>query len=752
MKFCRWFIVVFFVVQAIPVITSAQTTSQAGPGNPSSPPPEEKKLGDYVVQQSFEFGYRAVDVSSQKLNASDPTSFAMYDTFVNQHTGPRLLEQTLSLQSPDHSGLLFDDLFVTSFGFGGDPNNVARAQISKYKWYDFNALFRRDWNYFDYNLLANPLNPSTSTPTILINSSPHRWDSVRRMTDLGLTLLPQSRISIRVGYNRNISEGPSSTTIPEASDDEPIETRLAQHNRMLSAVYQFGVDFKVLPRTNISYDQTISHTHNDNSWRDESFPWVLSNGTPADLGISWDTLAGSPCTTPFIPAPPNANEACSLYLAYSRSDHMRAHTPTEQLSFQSNYFRRLNLSGRISYSNLDFSGPFNDFFNGFYADSGTRQFTTTGPMKGNRISVSADIGGTFQITNKLRISDRFRFYNFRTPAQWNATTSTWLGTSALTPVGPTPDSVDNTIFAWFLGQNTKSNEINVEYDFSKHLGGNLGYRFRQMTYHHTDNTNDVTTGDVSSAEDFVDVNFHTALLGVWFRPSNKLRANFDAELTTADNFLTRISPRRLQQYRARARYQPVRWITLSATGNIYEARNGIQEISYNAHTRNFGFTATANRNDRFGVELAYNYNNVGSNAFICFQDTASSIPGNPFPCAADTEGGAPFETYQTYSNRNHFGTASFLLKPVKRLTTNVGYSIVRVNGDATTLNPLQPFGSLRSTFHRPLADVQFEIAPKWTAIARWNYYEYAEQNAFFGPTYPRGFHANATTLSLRYAF
>ncbi|HZQ70141.1 MAG TPA: hypothetical protein VFA68_16565, partial [Terriglobales bacterium] len=126
MKFYRWFIVVFFVAQAIPVITFAQTTGQAGPGNPSSPPPEEKKLGDYVVQQSFEFGYRAVDVSSQKLNASDPTSFAMYDTFVNQHTGPRLLEQTLSLQSPDHSGLLFDDLFVSSFGFGGDPNNVAR--------------------------------------------------------------------------------------------------------------------------------------------------------------------------------------------------------------------------------------------------------------------------------------------------------------------------------------------------------------------------------------------------------------------------------------------------------------------------------------------------------------------------------------------------------------------------------------------------------------------------------------------------
>lgn len=752
MKFYQFFLVLLFVVQGMPVTTSAQAAGQTGSGNPSSPPLEEKKLGDFVVQQSFEFGYRAVDVSSQKLNPTDPTSFAMYDTLVNQHPGPRLLEQTLSLQSPDHNGLLFDDLFVSSFGFGGDPNNVARAQISKYKWYDFSALFRRDWNYVDYNLLANPLNPSTSTPTILINNSPHRWNSVRRMTDLGLTLLPQSRISIRVGYNRNISEGPSSTTIPEASDAEPIETRLEQHNRMLSDVYQFGVDFKVLPRTNISYDQTISHSHNDNLWRDESFPWVLSNGAPADLGISWNTLAGSPCTTPFIPAPPNANEFCSLYLAYSRTDHMRSHTPTEQLSFQSNYFRRLNLSGRASYSKLDLSGPFNDFFNGFYADSGIRQFITTGPMGGNRISVSVDFGGTFQITSKLRISDRFRFYNFRIPTQWNATTSTWLGTSALTPVGPTPDDVDNTIFARFLGENTKSNEIDMEYDFSKHVGGSLGYRFRQTTYHHKDDTNDITTGDVSSGEDLVDVNFHTALAGVWFRPSDKLRASFDAELTTADNFLTRISPRRLQQYRARVRYQPVRWITLAATGNIYESRNGIQEISYNAHTRNFGFTAIANRNERFGVEIAYNYNNIGSNAFICFQDTASPIPGNPGACAADTGGGAPFELYQVYSNRNHFGTATLLLKPVKRLTTNVGYSIVSSDGNATIINPLQPYGSLRSNFHRPFADVEFEVAKGWSAVAKWNYYDYAEKSPFFGPTYPRDFHANVTTLALRYSF
>lgn len=729
----------------------APSTADTGTDQSNSPP-AEKKVGAYVTKQSVEFGYRFTDVSSSSLNPGEPTNLAMYNTLVNLHTGPRLLEQNLSMQSPEHSGVLFDNLFVSSSGFGGDPNDLARARVSKYKWYDFSALFRRDWNFFDYDLFANPLNPLTSSPAVFIVNSPHSWNSVRRMTDLDLTLMPQSSISFRVGYSRNVSEGPSLTTIPEASDAEAIETELVQHNKVSTDSYRFGVDFKLLPGTNISYDQFITHTHNDTSWNDQSFPWVLPNGTPADLGISWNTVAGSPCAAPFSPAPPAANPLCSLYLAYARTDHMRNNVPTEQLSIQSNYFQKLNLSGRASYSSLNFSGPFNDFFNGFLADSGTRQYTTTGPMNGREISASADFGATLQVTRRLRLNDKFRFYSFRIPSFWNSITQTWLGISALSPVAPTPDLTDNSLFARFLGENTTLNEVSVDYNFTKSIGATIGYRFRSTQYRAQDEVSDLTSGDIETGEDIIPVNFHTGLLGIWLRPSDKLRANFDLESTTADNFLTRISPRRLLRYRVRTRYQPVRWATISATADVYEARNGITEISFNSHNRNFGVNATVTRGDRMGLEFAYNYNNAVSNAFICFQSVVGLLPLNTFGCAADTEGGAPFEIYQTYTNQDHFGTATLLLKPVKRLSTNLGYSIVSSNGSATFLNPLQPYGSLKSNFHRPLADLECEVAPGWTAIARWNYYEYLEKTAFFGPTAPRNFHANLTTLSLRYAF
>ena len=109
--------------------------------------------GAYQYQGSFELGYRFVNsLGSQSV----------YDTFVNQHQGPRVLDETLSARSLNHEGSLFDNLFVSSFGWGGDPENAARMRMSKNRAYDFNMSFRRDHNVFDYNLLANPLNPGNA--------------------------------------------------------------------------------------------------------------------------------------------------------------------------------------------------------------------------------------------------------------------------------------------------------------------------------------------------------------------------------------------------------------------------------------------------------------------------------------------------------------------------------------------------------------------------------------------------------------
>ena len=144
--------------------------------------------GNYAVQQSSEFGWRFSDTGGNPF---------VYNTLVNLHAGPRLLEQTLSLRSLNHHGLLFDDFWLAGFGFGGDPENHIRLRAGKNRWYNFAASFRRDRKFWDYSLFANPLNPAPKLPQFTVSNSPHRFEIVRRMTDYNLTLFPQSRVRLR---------------------------------------------------------------------------------------------------------------------------------------------------------------------------------------------------------------------------------------------------------------------------------------------------------------------------------------------------------------------------------------------------------------------------------------------------------------------------------------------------------------------------------------------------------------------------
>ena len=125
-------------------IAAAAQTAGSNAGQSQSQP-DGWEGGGYVIHQSIEIGYRASDITGSEQ---------MYNTLVNLRSGPRFLEQSLSMQSQNHDGLLFDNLFVNSYGWGGDPNNGLRARVEKNSWYDFRANFRRDQQDFDYNLLG----------------------------------------------------------------------------------------------------------------------------------------------------------------------------------------------------------------------------------------------------------------------------------------------------------------------------------------------------------------------------------------------------------------------------------------------------------------------------------------------------------------------------------------------------------------------------------------------------------------------
>jgi hypothetical protein len=725
----------------------AARAQSGGSGNSQDQTPEAWEHGGYLIHQSMEIGYRVSDVTG-----SEP----VYNTLVDLRGGPRLLEQSLSMQSQNHDGLLFDNLFIDSFGWGGDPNNALRARIDKSKWYDFSGAFRRDQTDFDYNLLANPLNPPTSTPSVPVTFSPHSFNTRRRMSDLDLTLFPQSNFDVRLGYWRNNMTGPSYSSVHEGTDALLYQA----WNTTLNA-YHIGVDFKLLPRTVISYDQFLNYYKGDTNWQLAPFAPALLPGTPGsvELGLPIDTANKNPCAvTPPATSLINAtgtltNVACNGYFSYNRTDPVRTSSPMERVSMRTTEWQRLDFSGSYTYSSADMNAPLNEFFNGFMSRASVRQEAVTGVGHANTVSNVADFTATLHLSEHVRLVDTFRFWAFRIPESFNASTTDWECSSPtcslLTPISATtPSAPEITSDQMSFNQNWIKNETDLVWDFSKYLGGRVGFRYGDQDFLHI---LDFATGD----EDHIIVHQYTPVASLWAKPVKNLRLNFGFEHTNNDNSIVRIGPRKQSQYRIQASYTPKPWAVLAASINLWQATNDDHLIKFAGHNRSYGLTASLTPSERFGIDFAYNYTTYQQNAFICFNDSATTLPvvANAGSCTANgyDDSSNPLLTNGSYTSNINYGMSTIMFKPVRRVTTRVGYSINSVVGQTPQFNVLQPFGSLQYNYHQPLADLAVDLGHNLTLKESWNYYQYGEKS-FVGPTSPRYFHANNAMFALRWAF
>jgi hypothetical protein len=728
----------------------------------------------YQIKQSFEIGGRVSDFTGNN---------GMWDTFVNLGSGVRLLEYTLDMRAPNHDGLLFDDLSFSNFGYGGDPNDVSRLRASKGQLYNFNASFRRDRNVFDYDLLANPLNPATSNPNVPVLDSPHEMLLTRRMSDVNLDVFPQAKVRLRLGWSRVVNEGSAYSSIHEGTD-----ALLFQPTLNTTDNYHFGVSLRLIPRTNFSYDQFFTHFKGDTTAALNSLAFTLAGGTPVDLGLPFNTAAGQPCATPLL-GTGFVNPACNGYFSYSRFGRTRNDFPTEQVSLQSNFFRNLDLSARFSYTEAEADMPtYGESFSGLSTRTRQRSIVITGGSKTHRVSATADFGLTYRLTDRLRIVDTFRFNNFRIPGAWNLTTTSLFGatllsnpnsfdlatcpppfTAATCPQHSASSGADITqdLLSDFLRQDEKVNTTELEYDFTHRLNGHLGYRYqhREITHNFADVQNLTfyptlpsrgacaglplvngvcTTTATASSSDYVPINGHSLLLGFSARPLDALRITFDTEVFYADRTYTRISPRQLQQYRLRTSYKPKDWINIGGAITIFENRNNTGDIGNLQHNRSYTFnTVLAPAGAKWGVDLSYDYNDIFSQTNICF--VATPTPPGALSC------GTPYLSgVSVYSNLSHNGSGSVFVKPIHRLTLGAGYTITSSTGNTLILNPITPTGPLNYNYHLPTASLAYELSKHFTYKTSWNYYDYNEKSDP-GPTLLRDFRGNVFTLSLRYA-
>ncbi len=459
----------------------------------------------YNVQNTIEVGGRVTSTSGNQEN---------YNTLVNLHSGVRLFNFNLGLRAQPQSHGWFDELQLSGFGFGGDPNDVARLHISKSKAYDFNALFRRDNYFFGYNFLANPLNPSGAHPTVPITNALHSIDYVRNMSDYNLTLLPQSSFRVRLGYSHLRETGPSLTTVGAAMDNGVAEVgndaELSQQFSTSTDLYRAGFDVLPAARTRLSFMELVQHTKGDTSLQDLNRLFLLPGGTPVDLGVVWSGTSSCFASPVPVTVPPastvNPTPACSGLTAYTGDQRPRITLPTEQVTLESNYFRNLAVDGLFSYSSA-VDKDNNEFarWSGYSSRILAGGDNETGTGHAKRVLINGNLAAVYDATSKFHITESTDYNSFRipsqlgflvlntyyqapaslagTPAVFNSTTCPAPYTASTCPQHNTESAPDfaNGNSLSYLGQNYFTETLRAGYDFSSRFGAQLGYRYTYRT-------------------------------------------------------------------------------------------------------------------------------------------------------------------------------------------------------------------------------------------------------------------------------
>ncbi len=691
---------------------------------------QSRVWGDYAVQQSVEFGGRSADVNGNQQ---------LYSTLVNLKSGPRLLEQELSMRSTNHMGVVFDNLYLSSFGFGGDPNDVARLRLEKNKWYDFLGVYRRDENFFDFNLFANPLNlnqgigaalkvnPGGFDPTTMpwYANSPHLQNITRQMGDFNVTLLPQSAVRFRVGYARNNNAGTLDTTL-----EGPIRTLMTEYDQSRSDRYQFGVDIRPFERTTFSFDQFYEHDKVDPNFRDNNLSFTDSvTGAPVDIGVA---LPPSSCTiVPGVTFPGGnvfvKSAGCNIGMfGFSRSGQVRTGIPTEQVSLQSNYFRKLDVVASGTYS----SGS-SDFLNyQEFADYRKGVTLLTAGSHTNRVSGNADLGLTYHLASGWSVSDKFRWLDWRNPG--NSTQNGFSCSAAAAPgltaaqAGCTTSSSAD-LFATVLAERNYSNTAKLNWAPSRRLGAYLGYRYghRELTgalqgdsptlnsYYLADNgvTARLSTNNALPANlNITKIDQHTALGGVVLRPVEGWRVNADVELLSASNAFTNISPRHQQRVRANTTYKVNRWASVNGGVHFVETLNNFAEFvnafvtpanpnlfptsgastvpaayGHQDHWRYYTLGAGLHPNWRFAFDFGWTYLDQQINSATCVPSTGPTVQATPALCTGFQAGGLPL--LLDYQERTNSGFAGLTFKPEHRAALSLGYEITSTAGHNNWLLP-----------------------------------------------------------------
>jgi len=681
---------------AIAALAAVSIAAAQDPANPlPTPETQISAPNGYVIHQTVDLGGRIANTTG---------SGAMYDTLVNMQSGPRVLGETFEMRVlPGKKGSLVDTMSAIGSGFGGDPYNFARLNASKGKIYDFTGLFRRDRQYFDYDLLGNPNIPTgqsipigpSSAPTgsfawPQVEQSPFLFNTVRRMTDTNLTLLPLSKVTYRAGYSQNVMEGPSLS--PSGYQFAKYDAILQEYERNSTDDFTGAIDWKPVKGTTLTFEEEIDHYKADSFFTLAPSDFVVQepDGTKAAIN-DYDSLkpysksacnANSIGATPLLSAPPTPgglpviNPACAVVTSYLRSQPTRIFYPTEILHLQSSSIKSIAMNGDLRYTQANMNLP--NYYDSYQGLNGTtRSLTYTGTASAKRQVVAADYGIVWQAMPNFNLSEQVDFSSAHQPGTTIMTGVTTLSTpvtagnetinyaGALTTTNAAAGASTfegsgsvGTPLPGYFGQSFLTNQVTGSWDATSRTTFSLAYRYRIHTIAQGSPHN-VPLPVGATTNGTVTIHENSAIFNAALRLAANWNLNGTVEILYADNAFTPVGARQTKHYRVHTLYRPRPWATISGAFNDLERHNNTNNnqsavaagddpydgpLNHVDHSRVVSLGAVLMPNEHYGLDLNYAYSDVYAATNICYDNGAQNAPGvaGVLPGTASTNNsGAP---------------------------------------------------------------------------------------------------------------
>jgi hypothetical protein len=720
---CGWFLFVSFAVAQQP----ASSPASNGSTDHNAPVQAGEDAGNYTIISTVEFGYRGLQVVGD-LNK--------YQSDLNYRTGPRLFDSSFLMRSQDGKGGLFDSVLVTTTGWGADPNGHMRLTVEKPEWYRLDGTYRR-FNYFRFlNTFANPnwvFSPSQfSVPPKSITGE-HGYNTEMKMGDFDLTILPKARlIRFNVGYSPERLNGPAFTNYHVGGNDFNYPVQL----RSRADDFRFGAEGTLGP---IDY----SFLQGFRRFRDDGF---------TNLGA-----------TPGI----NLDPAKGQLTSFHHEEPSRGSIDFTRGSIHTFLFKRLDITGRIIYSDSDSTFAFIENYSGtnwnprvsgwppgpLPATPNTLnlgQYNITGDT--HRPSTLGDIAMTFLATDKLRISNTFRVDDFK--IHGNAVLADFF--SLTRPNGATTQT--DTIGFSNLDAHTNieyrkyQNTVEGDYQFNPHYSIHFGYRYGHRrigeSFEGVDlGSNGSVSGNTRSSSSTLDQNnTHAVFGGFKARPASNWTIYFDGERGTADNVFTRIGNYDYTNIRAKSRYAPSKNLSFNLAFISRDNANpseiagvSLNDFGVSIKSRVFTSSVDWSPTSRLSINTGYNYNWLNSNAVINFFFNNIQHP----------------EGRSLYFVRNNFFFIDTTALLTSRVSLYTAYRINKDNGQGNRIaDPAGTPGILVSSYPNSFQSPEARLAIKLNRRLDWNfgyqYYNYNE-SPLVGPR-PENYHAHLPYTSLRLYF